>query len=191
MEYIYHYDSPLGGITIASDGAALTGLWFDGQKYFGASLKETDAAQLPEGRGADDGRMLPVFEQAVRWLDEYFKGKDPGFTPLLNIEPNENKAATPFRSKVWKALLRVPYGETVTYKELAEMAADADDVKLSARAVGGAVGHNPITLIIPCHRVIGADGSLTGYAGGIDKKTALLKIEGAAVPESGDKKPKK
>ena len=224
MEYIYHYYSPLGGITIASDGKALTGLWFDGQKYFGSSLRETGAvnetgaaiktgaandtgmandtgAVTKTGRANDTGAARPaddcspgyegilsVFEQTVRWLDEYFEGRDPGFTPPLNIESDKNKAATPFRNRVWTELLRVPYGETVTYKELAERIAGmttadtAGSVKVSARAVGGAVGHNPISLIIPCHRVVGADGRLTGYAGGVDKKKALLEMEGAALP---------
>lgn len=167
MDHIFHYDSPLGGITVASDGEAITGLWFDGQKYFGASL--------PERALKEDN--LPVFEQTKKWLDLYFAGKDPGFTPPLNIEPGKNKAATEFRKEVWEILLTIPYGQTVTYKDIAMRIAEAKDVRVLARAIGGAVGHNPISLIIPCHRVIGSDGNLTGYAGGIDKKTALLKME--------------
>ena len=160
MEYSWHYVSPLGGITLASDGEALTGLWFDGQKHFPAALGHTE-------------KPLPVFDEAVKWLDLYFSGKDPGFTPKLSLR------STPFREAVWEMLRSIPFGKTVTYGEIAaRLAGERGLVKSSARAVGGAVGHNPISLIIPCHRVVGAGGRLTGYAGGIEKKRFLLSLEG-------------
>ena len=163
MKYIHHYSSPLGGITEASDGRALTGLWFDGQKYSADTLS-----------GGSVEKTLPVFEEAERWLEVYFSGKAPDFTPKLSLR------ATAFRKTVWEILLTVPFGQIVTYGQIAERAALRMNVpRMSARAVGGAVGHNPILLIIPCHRVVGADGSLTGYAGGMDRKLRLLRMEGA------------
>lgn len=161
MEYIHHYKSPLGGITIAGDGDALTGLWFDGQKYFAETLDREY-----------EEKDLPVFAETVRWLDLYFSGKEPDFTPPLRMK------TTPFRTVVWEILLTIPYGQTMTYGEIAARIAKKNGVsQMSAQAVGGAVGHNAISLIIPCHRVVGADGSLTGYAGGIDKKEKLLALE--------------
>ena len=163
MEYIHHYDSPLGGITMAGSGEALIGLWFDGQKHF--------AGTLPDGR-TEAG--LPVFDMADRWLDLYFSGRDPGFTPPLEMR------TTPFRRAVWEILLTIPYGRTMTYGEIADrLAGRTGTGRASAQAVGGAAAHNAIVLIIPCHRVIGSDGSLTGYAGGIDRKAKLLRMEGA------------
>ena len=163
MEYITHYRSPLGGITLASDGEALTGRWFAGQKHFGAA---------PDARHAE--RALPVFDEAARWLDVYFGGKEPRFTPPLRLE------GTAFRRAVWELLLTIPYGETMSYGALAErLAAQGGTRRVSAQAVGGAVGHNPISLIVPCHRVVGANGSLTGYAGGVERKLRLLRLEGA------------
>lgn len=161
MKYTHHYDSPLGGITLASDGEALTGLWFDGQKYFGAFL------------GKDyEQKNLPIFEMADKWLDIYFGGSAPDFTPPLSME------TTPFRKAVWEILLTIPFGETMTYGEIADRIAKQRGIStMSAQAVGGAVGHNAISLIIPCHRVVGTKGSLTGYAGGIDKKRKLLIME--------------
>ena len=161
MTYRASYLSPLGAITLASDGKVLTGLWFDGQKYFGSTLPV-------ETKQGD----CPVFAQAKRWLDSYFAGEKPGFTPPLHW------AATPFRRAVWEILLTVPYGCTTTYGQIAAQLADRMGRLQSAQAVGGAVGHNPISLIVPCHRVVGADGSLTGYAGGIDRKVRLLELEG-------------
>ncbi len=161
MDYIHHYDSPLGGITMASDGQALIGLWFDGQQYFADTLS-----------GEYQEKDLAVFEETARWLDIYFSGKDPGFTPPLELR------TTPFRSQVWKILLTIPYGKTMTYGQIAQrLAQQKGRERMSAQAVGQAVGHNSISLIIPCHRVIGADGSLTGYAGGISKKEKLLALE--------------
>ena len=162
MDYTHHYRSPLGGMTMASDGEALTGLWFDGQKYFADTL----SAEHSE-------RDLFIFDETVHWLDIYFSGTDPGFTPALNMRTTE------FRRAVWEILLTIPYGETMTYGQIAERIANQPGMhRVSAQAVGGAVGHNAISLIIPCHRVVGADGSLTGYAGGVDKKLLLLRMEG-------------
>lgn len=163
MQYICKYRSPLGGITMSADGNSLTGLWFDGQKYF--------ASTLP---AAHEEKMLPVFEQAGEWLDCYFSGKDPGSVPPLY------PAGSPFRQAVWEILLRIPYGKTITYKDIAdEIARRQGQQTMSAQAIGGAVGHNPISIIIPCHRVVGSGGSLTGYAGGISKKVGLLTLEQA------------
>ena len=151
MDYTHHYILPLGGITLASDGEALIGLWFDGQKYF-ADILDGDAEE----------RELPVFDEADRWLELYFSGREPDFTPKLNMR------TTSFRKRVWEILLTIPYGQTMTYGQIAEKAAaQLGRKRMSAQAVGGAVGHNSISLIIPCHRVVGANGSMTGYAGGI------------------------
>ena len=163
MEYTAHYDSPLGGITLAGDGAALVGLWFDGQRHFADTLAP-DHKEKP----------LPVFDEAKRWLDLYFSGKDPGFTPPLNMK------GTPFRRAVWEILLTIPFGRTMTYVEISRILAARNGLRrMSAQAVGGAVGHNPVSLIVPCHRVVGANGNLTGYGGGLDRKMHLLALEGA------------
>ena len=163
MNYIYHYHSLLGVINLASDGEALTGLWFDGQKHFPHNL--TDDSIEAE---------LPIFTQTCNWLDKYFSGRIPDFTPPINLN------TTPFRKAVYDILLTIPYGQTRTYGEIAHILTEQKGIqRMSAQAVGGAVGHNPISIIIPCHRVVGADGSLTGYAGGLDKKIALLKLEKA------------
>lgn len=165
MTYTHHYESPLGGITLSSNGTELTGLWFDGQKYFGAAISREC-----------EKKSLPVFEQAMHWLDIYFSGKAPDFTPPLSME------TTPFRKSVWEILLTIPYGQTMTYSEIADKIAKQRGLsKMSAQAVGGAVGRNCITLIVPCHRVVGTNGSLTGYAGGIDKKIKLLTLEKADI----------
>lgn len=163
MTYIQHYASPLGGILLAANDIGLTGLWFDGQKYYADNLP----AEHIE-------RETPILTDAKRWLDVYFTGNEPDFTPPLHI------VGSAFRQKVWKLLLQIPYGQTVTYGELARQLAEKQGAEhMSAQAVGGAVGHNPISLIIPCHRVVGTNGSLTGYAGGIDKKIMLLELEQA------------
>ena len=163
MEYTHHYSSPLGGITLASDGQALTGLWFDGQKYFADTLAKDHAAR-------DD---LPVFEETRRWLDLYFSGAVPDFTPEIKM------LCSAFRQRVWRVMLTIPYGQTMTYGEIAAMvAAESGILHMSAQAVGGAVAHNAISLIIPCHRVVGSNGSLTGYSGGIAAKAKLLAHEG-------------
>jgi len=163
MHYTYTYRSPLGPIVIAADGRSLTGLWFEGQKYF--------AATLP---ARHEERPLPLFAQTCRWLDSYFRGEDPGPTPPLHPQ------GSPFRQAVWELLLRIPRGRTATYGELArEIARRQGAETCSAQAVGGAVGHNPVSILIPCHRVVGSDGSLTGYAGGIERKVRLLELERA------------
>lgn len=161
MEYIFLYSSPLGGITLTSDGTHLTGLLFDGQKY-SANARNTNRRE----------KILPIFKQATSWLDIYFSGNEPDFTPPLKMQ------TTPFRKQVWEIMLAIPYGQTMTYGEIAAKITRQNGLKkMSAQAVGGAVGHNAIALIIPCHRVIGADGSLTGYAGGITRKRKLLQLE--------------
>ena len=161
MQYIDKYHSPLGNITIASNGECLTGLWFDGQKYFADTL----SAEHEE-------KILPVFEQTEQWLDLYFRGEIPDFTPPLHLN------GSPFRLAIWEILMRIPYGQVMTYGQIAAIIAENKGQKtMSAQAVGGAVGHNPISIIIPCHRVVGSNGSLTGYAGGIEKKIGLLTLE--------------
>lgn len=165
MVFTRRYESPLGGMTMAGDGEALTGLWFDGQEHFASTLS-----------GMCSDRNLPVFDETVRWLDIYFSGKAPDFTPALRLR------GTAFRHAVWEVLLTIPYGRTVSYGQIAERLTGWTGVcRASAQAIGGAVGHNPVSLIIPCHRVIGADGSLTGYAGGIERKAKLLRMEAAAL----------
>ena len=156
MIWTSEYMSPLGRITLACDDEALVGLWFDGQRYFGSVLPKVTVQ-----------REHPLFAEAGRWLDIYFSGKEPEFTPPLNPEGTE------FRHNVWQILLRRPEGEIP-----AEAARQQGLAKMSAQAVGGAVGHNPISLMIPCHRVVGASGSLIGYAGGVERKIQLLKLEG-------------
>ena len=168
MLFVRHYASPLGDILIAADEIDLTGLWFEGQKYFPDALAE--AAQDKE---------TPILRSAALWLDGYFRGERPDFTPPLH------PSGTPFRRAVWDLLLEIPFGETVTYGDIARrLAAEHHLPGMSAQAVGGAVGHNPISVIIPCHRVVGAGGSLTGYAGGIEKKAYLLALE-RGVPLHG------
>ena len=154
----------LGDLTIASDGEAIVGLWIEGQKYFAGKVAGNLERQ-------DD---LPVFAQAHAWLDRYFDG-DPLPVATLPLKPG----GTPFQQRVWKLLADIPYGELRTYAELAAQIACDCGGKASARAVGTANGRNPISIILPCHRVIGSDGSLTGYAGGIARKAWLLEHEGA------------
>ncbi|MDR1397612.1 MAG: methylated-DNA--[protein]-cysteine S-methyltransferase [Desulfarculales bacterium] len=165
MYYSTAYRSPLGLITLACDGDSLVGLWLERQKYHGNTIPETMTEK-------DD---MPVFGIVKKWLDRYFAGEKPSVSelPLAPIGGD-------FRQDVWKILCKIPYGELVTYGDIAKkMALKMDKKSMSSRAVGGAVGHNPISIIIPCHRVVGSNGSLTGYAGGIDVKTKLLKLEGA------------
>lgn len=163
MQYISHYRSPLGDILLAADQNCLTGLWFEGQKYF--------ALHLDKER---EEKEIPVFEKTKEWLDIYFSGKEPDFeVPLRFI-------GTDFQKEVWKILCSIPYGQTMTYGEIAGKLAEKRGKKsMSAQAVGGAVGHNRISILVPCHRVVGSDGSLTGYAGGIEKKVKLLTLEKA------------
>ena len=163
MQYISHYKSPVGEILLAADEIGLTGLWFEGQKYFALYLDKEH-----------EERELPVFETAKRWLDIYFSGREPDFKVPLHF------TGTDFQNEVWEILHSIPYGQTMTYGEIAKQLAKKRGLsRMSAQAVGGAVGRNEISVIVPCHRVVGANGSLTGYAGGIDKKIALLKLEKA------------
>lgn len=160
MDYINTYESPMGKITLASDGTALTGLWFEFQKYYAAGL-----ASRTE-------KSLPIFHDAAHWLDIYFSGREPDFKLPLHFNGSE------FQKEVWDCLCAIPYGETVTYGDIARRIAEARGIsQMSARAVGVAVGRNKISIIVPCHRVVGADGSLTGYAGGVCRKEALLRLE--------------
>ncbi len=156
--YTSSFDTPLGKMVAASDGEALTGLWFEDQRYFGSTL--------PPGSAE---RHLRIFDETKRWLEVYFSGGVPDFTPPLRI------IATPFRKRVLCELVKIPYGTTRTYGDIADALGSRGPT--SARAVGGAVGHNPISIIIPCHRVIGASGALTGYAGGTERKKYLLDLE--------------
>ena len=150
MIWTSEYMSPLGRITLACDDEALVGLWFNGQRYFGSVLPKVTVQ-----------REHPLFAEAGRWLDIYFSGKEPGFLPPLRYD------TTPFRKRICDIMLTIPYGKTMTYGEIAAEAARQQGLaKMSAQAVGGAVGHNPISLMIPCHRVVGTNGSLTGYGGG-------------------------
>ncbi len=170
MQYTFRYASPLGGIRLSSDGEALTGLCFGEGGIF--------AGGPGEGR---EEKALPVFGQAGRWLDIYFDGREPDFPPPLRL------SGTPFRLAVWELLRQIPYGHTTTYGELAAgLARQRGLARMSAQAVGGAVGHNPLAILIPCHRVVGADGSLTGYAGGLRVKEALLRLEKADIRFPGE-----
>ena len=163
MHYTTFYESPIGRMLLAADDAGLTGLWFEGQKYFARCLdRETEEKELP------------VFAEAKRWLDIYFSGKEPDFTPPLHF------TGTDFQKEVWEILCAIPYGQTMTYGAIADQLAKKRGLsRMSAQAVGGAVGHNNLSIIVPCHRVVGSDGSLTGYAGGIERKTFLLNLENA------------
>ena len=161
MVYTYKYKSPLGDILLAADEVGLAGLWFEGQKYFANTLPNEHISQETE-----------ILIKAKKWLDIYFSGKEPKFIPPLHPTGSE------FRQAVWQILLQIPYGQTITYGEIVRKLAETKNTsRMSAQAVGGAVGHNEISIIIPCHRVVGTNGSLTGYAGGIDKKISLLELE--------------
>ena len=164
--YTCTYLSPLGKILLAADEIGLTGLWFEGQKYFANTLPEESVSKETE-----------ILTEAKKWLDIYFSGEEPKFIPPLH------PAGSAFRQVVWQILLEIPYGQTVTYGEIArkmnKMKNTSNSSCMSAQAVGGAVGHNEVSVIIPCHRVVGTNGSLTGYAGGIEKKIALLELEHA------------
>ena len=157
MTYVHDYSSPVGKILLAANEDSLTGLWFYGAKYFAAGL-ESERTEM----------LTPVLEQTMQWLDVYFSGSEPDFVPPLEMH------GSAFQRSVWAELMKIPYGQTSSYGEIA--------LRLgvnSAQTIGGAVGHNPISIIVPCHRVLGADGSLTGYAAGVDKKMRLLELESA------------
>ena len=161
MQYVTHYSSPLGEIFLAADEIGLTGLWFQGQKYFALHLDRDH-----------EEREVPVLKRAKQWLKIYFSGREPELKVPLHF------VGTAFQKEVWEILCTIPYGQTITYGEIAaRIAARKGLPHMSAQAVGGAVGHNAISIIVPCHRVIGADGSLTGYAGGTDRKRRLLELE--------------
>lgn len=165
MEYISRYQSPLGAIVITEKDNCLSGLWFEGQRHSTA----IEADYLSQN-------STPLFAQTSRWLDIYFSGKNPDFCPPLKL------TGTPFQNAVWSLLKDIPYGKTVTYKFLAENTAKALGLsRMSAQAVGGAVSKNKISIILPCHRVIGTSGNLTGYAGGLDRKLSLLQLEGIST----------
>ena len=159
MTYTQTYSSPLGEVLLSADDTGLSGLWFAGQRYF--------ARTLPPGAVS---RETPVLTASKHWLDCYFSGKRPDFLPPLHL------IGTDFQQAVWNLLLEIPYGQTVTYGALAQQLGKP---AMSAQAVGAAVGRNPVSIIIPCHRVVGADGNLTGYAGGVVRKLQLLELEGA------------
>ncbi len=165
MQYTNTYQSPMGKILLACDEVGLTGLWFEGQKFYALGLHKEHQE-----------KEMPVFTGVKRWLDIYFSGKEPEFMPPIHM------IGSSFQLLVWEFLRQIPYGKTVTYGEIAKHVAARRNLRsMSAQAVGGAVGHNGISIIIPCHRVVGTNGSLTGYAGGIQKKIRLLAYEGADV----------
>ena len=164
MQYTNTYESPLGHILLAGDDKGLTGLWFtQGARFVGLGLKK-DAVP----------RETDYFSRTKEWLDIYFTGRDPGFTPEIHL------IGSAFRNRVGEILCEIPFGKTVTYGWIADRIAKERGLdRMAAQAVGGAVGHNPISIIVPCHRVVGRNGSLTGYGGGIMRKRALLELEGA------------
>lgn len=174
MQYISDYSSPLGTLFLSADEIGLTGVWMEKRRYFVHCPKEEQ-----------EKKEIPVFQQTKRWLDTYFSGKEPDFSVPFHL------IGTDFQKEVWNILCTIPYGETMTYGEIAKQIAGKRGIsRMSAQAVGGAVGHNKISILVPCHRVVGANGSLTGYGGGIDRKVKLLALEGIDmdaffVPEKG------
>lgn len=165
MDYTVRYASPLGELVLASDGKSLIGVFFTGQKYDRATVS-------PDAKSLSSADELPVLDAARAWLDAYFAGKDPGPIPPVAQRGSE------FRQRVWSILEEIPYGQLTTYGAIAQRIAAETGARASARAVGGAVGHNNVSIIVPCHRVVGASGSLTGFGGGLDRKIALLELEG-------------
>ena len=162
---VLHYSSPLGGMLLAADETGLTGAWFDGASYFGAGLPD-----------ACRERETAVLAAARRWLDGYFSDQEPGALPPLHPR------GTAFQLAVWRLVLKIPYGQTTSYGALArELARDRGLPGMSAQAIGGAVGRNPVSILIPCHRVVGSNGNLTGYSGGVEKKRFLLALEADGV----------
>lgn len=161
MKYKTNYSSPIGNLTLISDGEYLTNIIFEHDKFYEHIKKE-----------AIKKDNLNIFKQTKTWLDKYFNGENPNIN-ILELKPS----GTPFQKKVWDILKTIPYGKTITYKEIAKQISTT----MSARAVGSANSHNPIPIIIPCHRVVGASHNLTGYSGGIDIKIKLLKLEGRDI----------
>lgn len=166
VQFIHTYDSPIGRLILASDGTNLTGLWFDGQKYFGSTLEQEQQT-----------KSLPIFGQVSCWLDDYFAGNHP--KSIIPLSP----VGSPFRQAVWELLIHIPYGRLTTYGAIAKQLQQQTGKFVSAQAVGGAVAHNPISILIPCHRVVSASGNLTGYAGGLEKKRYLLRLEGILLDQ--------
>ena len=160
MTHTMHYQTPLGDLLLSADEAGLTGAWFAGQKYYADKLT-----------GTCTEAHTPILQQAAQWLDAYFAGRIPPALPPLH------PLGTPFQLSVWRILLEIPRGQTMTYGQIAARCTEQTGKRAAAQAVGGAVGHNPISIFIPCHRVVGTNGSLTGYAGGLDKKIHLLRLE--------------
>ena len=169
MYYQTAYKSPLGILYLVSDEENLIGLWLEGQKYFQATLKEEPI----------NNDQIEILQETKNWLDCYFKGEKPDIKEL-SLKPQGSL----FRQEVWKLLCEIPYGEVTTYGKIAKVVAQKlHKEKMSGQAVGNAVGHNPICIIIPCHRVLGKDGALTGFAGGLEAKKKLLSLEGIAFKE--------
>lgn len=169
MYYKTHYHSPIGELVIVSDENSIVGLWIEGQKYFFDVLKEKKVSS----------NQIDILKKAKEWLDRYFDLKEPDINELP-LSPIGGE----FRQKVWKILCEIPYGEIMTYGEIAKrIAKEMNKKSMSAQAIGNAVGHNPISIIIPCHRVVGSNGNLTGYAGGIDKKIQLLELENVEMKQ--------
>ena len=163
MKYMCKYSSKIGNLIITSNGRAITGIWFENQKNFINTFEENESD-------------LSIFKETKKWLDIYFSGRNPNFIPDIYLEGSE------FRMKVWEFLKQIPYGKTTTYGDIAKKIAQEKGInKMSAQAVGSAIAHNPISIIVPCHRVIGNNNKLTGYAGGLDRKIELLKLEGLDV----------
>lgn len=173
IKYIQYCPAPLGNMLMTSDGVSLTGLYFEGQRYYPAALPPLSPLPLPQ-------KVRALFDDVRRYLDEYFSGKEPGIHIPIRLDALD---ASPFRIAIFKVLLAIPYGKTISYGQAAGIAQQMLHHRVSARATGQAVGHNPISIIIPCHRVVGADGSLTGYGGGLERKKALLAIEGIIPPK--------
>lgn len=184
------FASPLGDILLAADGRGLTGLWFEGQEHFGSTLTQEDCVHITgsDAVSGQGGAVVPepayaaasaVLERAWGWLNAYFAGQEPRFTPPLHM------IGTAFQREVWIELLSIPRGEVASYGQVAKRIAarhrtlTEPDARVSPRAVGAAVARNPVSIIVPCHRVVAADGSLNGYAGGLDRKEWLLRLEGA------------
>lgn len=162
MQYTATYQSPIGEILLAADESGVIGLWLENEKYFASGLERDH-----------EEKEIPVLKLAKHWLDIYFSGKNPDFMPSIHM------IGTEFQKEVWEILLCIPYGQTITYGEIAKRLAEKRRIPhMSAQAVGGAVGHNKLSILVPCHRVVGSNGSLTGYAGGLNKKIKLLELEG-------------